>query len=87
MEETDAQLAQAIREGQVDRVRYAAPDRPPTEVLRAGNERGGCVLSRKVSAEGRLELLWYLHEQSLSMDYHRYGNLGSRAHETRADTF
>jgi RHH-type proline utilization regulon transcriptional repressor/proline dehydrogenase/delta 1-pyrroline-5-carboxylate dehydrogenase len=29
--------------------------------------------------------LWYLREQSISTDYHRYGNLGSRADEARAD--
>lgn len=85
IEETDAQLAQVIRERQTDRVRYAAPDRAPLEVLRAGNEAGACVISTPVSAEGRLELLWYLIEQSISTDYHRYGNLGIRAAEPRAE--
>jgi RHH-type proline utilization regulon transcriptional repressor/proline dehydrogenase/delta 1-pyrroline-5-carboxylate dehydrogenase len=28
-------------------------------------------------------LLWYVEEQSLSNDYHRYGNLGPRADEQR----
>jgi RHH-type proline utilization regulon transcriptional repressor/proline dehydrogenase/delta 1-pyrroline-5-carboxylate dehydrogenase len=85
VEETDAQLALIIRERQTDRVRYAAPDRTPVEVLQAGNEAGACVLSMPVSAEGRLELLWYVHEQSISTDYHRYGNLGLRADEPRAE--
>jgi RHH-type proline utilization regulon transcriptional repressor/proline dehydrogenase/delta 1-pyrroline-5-carboxylate dehydrogenase len=85
IEETDAQLAACIRERQTDRVRYAAPDRVALEVLQAGNLAGGCVLSTRVSAEGRLELLWYLHEQSISTDYHRYGNLGLRANESRAE--
>jgi RHH-type proline utilization regulon transcriptional repressor/proline dehydrogenase/delta 1-pyrroline-5-carboxylate dehydrogenase len=85
VEETDAQLAQAIREGQVDRVRYAAPDRASPEVLQAGNAANGCVVSTCVSAEGRLELLWYVREQSISTDYHRYGNLGVRADEARAE--
>jgi RHH-type proline utilization regulon transcriptional repressor/proline dehydrogenase/delta 1-pyrroline-5-carboxylate dehydrogenase len=85
VEETDAQLAQAIREGQVDRVRYAAPDRASLEVLQAGNAANGCVVSTRVSAEGRLELLWYVREQSISTDYHRYGNLGLRADEARAE--
>ena len=31
-----------------------------------------------VLSEGSLELLWYTEEQSLSIDYHRYGNLGAR---------
>ena len=36
-------------------------------------------------AEGRVELLWYVQEQSVSFDYHRYGNLGVRAGEPRAE--
>jgi RHH-type proline utilization regulon transcriptional repressor/proline dehydrogenase/delta 1-pyrroline-5-carboxylate dehydrogenase len=84
VEETDAQLAEAIRAGQTDRVRYAAPARVPKEVLNAGNATNGCIVSVPVSAEGRLELLWYHREQSISTDYHRYGNLGVRASEVRA---
>ena len=84
VEETDEQLATAIRAGQTDRVRYAVPDRVPLAVLQAGNEAGGCVVGTPVSGEGRLEMLWYLREQSISTDYHRYGNLGIRATETRA---
>jgi RHH-type proline utilization regulon transcriptional repressor/proline dehydrogenase/delta 1-pyrroline-5-carboxylate dehydrogenase len=84
VEESDAELAQAIRDGQTDRVRYAAPDRAPLEVLEAGNQMNGCIVRVPVSAEGRLELLWYVREQSISTDYHRYGNLGPRAAEERA---
>lgn len=36
-----------------------------------------------VLANGRLELLHYLKEISLSRDYHRFGNLGARAAELR----
>jgi RHH-type proline utilization regulon transcriptional repressor/proline dehydrogenase/delta 1-pyrroline-5-carboxylate dehydrogenase len=85
VEESDAQLAQAIAGGQADRVRYAAPQRASLEVLAAGNAANGCVVSVPVSAEGRLELLWYLREQSVSTDYQRYGNLGTRADEPRAE--
>jgi RHH-type proline utilization regulon transcriptional repressor/proline dehydrogenase/delta 1-pyrroline-5-carboxylate dehydrogenase len=85
VEESDTQLAGTIESGQVDRVRYAAPERAALEVLRAGNAANGCVVSVPVSAEGRLELLWYLREQSISTDYHRYGNLGMRADEPRAE--
>ena len=85
VEETDKQLAAVIRAGQWQRVRFAAPDRVPAAVLSAGNEAGGCIVSVPVSGEGRLEMLWYFHEQSVSTDYHRYGNLGSRANEKRAD--
>jgi RHH-type proline utilization regulon transcriptional repressor/proline dehydrogenase/delta 1-pyrroline-5-carboxylate dehydrogenase len=83
--ETEEDLAAAIRDGQTSRVRYAAPDRVPVTVLNAAAEAGGCVISTPVSREGRLELLWYVSEQSISTDYHRYGNLGRRALEKRAD--
>ena len=85
VEETDGQLVAAIQAGQTDRVRYAAPDRAPVAVLLAGGEAGGCVIGTPVSGEGRLELLWYVCEQSISTDYHRYGNLGNRAQEQRAE--
>jgi RHH-type proline utilization regulon transcriptional repressor/proline dehydrogenase/delta 1-pyrroline-5-carboxylate dehydrogenase len=85
VEESDEQLAQAIAEGQTDRVRYAAADRAPLPVLQAAGERGLCVVRAPVLSEGRVELLWYLQEQSISIDYHRYGNLGSRAGEPRAE--
>jgi RHH-type proline utilization regulon transcriptional repressor/proline dehydrogenase/delta 1-pyrroline-5-carboxylate dehydrogenase len=32
-----------------------------------------------------IELLHYLREQSLSIDYHRYGNLGAMSRESRAE--
>ncbi len=85
VEETDEQLAQAVSTRQADVVRYAAPDRVPLSVLQASAETGIPVVSRPVLGEGRVELLWYLREQSLSIDYHRYGNLGSRGRESRAE--
>ena len=85
VEETDAQLVQAIRDGQTARVRFARPEHAPLDVLQAGNAAGGIVISTPVSGEGRLEMLWYFHEQSISTDYHRYGNLGLRADEKRAE--
>jgi RHH-type proline utilization regulon transcriptional repressor/proline dehydrogenase/delta 1-pyrroline-5-carboxylate dehydrogenase len=38
-----------------------------------------------VLAHGRIELLWYVREQSISHVYHRYGNLGIRAGESRSE--
>jgi RHH-type proline utilization regulon transcriptional repressor/proline dehydrogenase/delta 1-pyrroline-5-carboxylate dehydrogenase len=83
--ESDEDLASVIRERQTDRIRYAAPDRVAPVVQQAAAETGLCVVSAPVLAEGRVELLWYFQEQSLSLDYHRYGNLGPRAGETRAE--
>jgi RHH-type proline utilization regulon transcriptional repressor/proline dehydrogenase/delta 1-pyrroline-5-carboxylate dehydrogenase len=85
VEERDEQLIQAMCERQVDRLRYAGAERVPVGVLQAAAEAGIPVISAPVSAEGRLELLWYVQEQSVSIDYHRYGNLGSRAEEERAE--
>jgi RHH-type proline utilization regulon transcriptional repressor/proline dehydrogenase/delta 1-pyrroline-5-carboxylate dehydrogenase len=85
VEETDAQLAEAIRAHQCDRVRYAHPSRVPVEVRRAAHEANVFIADAPVLAEGRIELLWYVREQSVSFDYHRYGNLGARSGEARAE--
>lgn len=56
----------------VKRIRVVSP---PSDTLL----RGECYLIKKpVVAEGRLELLNYLQEVSISYDYHRYGNLGEK---------
>ena len=83
LEETDAELAEALRAGRVERVRHAAPDRVPAAVRRAAAAAGSYLADAPVLMEGRVELLWCLREQSLSADYHRYGNLGARADEPR----
>lgn len=82
-EETDDELATQIRDRQTDRVRYADPERVPAIIHRAAAESGVYLAHAPVLAHGRVELLWYLKEQSLSIDYHRYGNLGFRADEER----
>ncbi len=84
IEEGDSELAAAIRDRETDRVRYAAADRVPLEVRRAAAERHLFIADAPVLAVGRVELLWYVQEQSTSFDYHRYGNLGARGGEPRA---
>jgi RHH-type proline utilization regulon transcriptional repressor/proline dehydrogenase/delta 1-pyrroline-5-carboxylate dehydrogenase len=85
VEETDEQLATLMRQGAIDRLRYAAPNRVPA-LLRAAAAETGCFISDEPPlAEGRLELLRYLREQSVCYDYHRYGNLGARAGEPRRE--
>lgn len=82
--ETDEELAGVVRDGLTQRVRYAAPDRVPAAVLAAAAQ-SGCLIARpRVLAHGRLELLWYCREQSISDSYHRYGNLGERGSRDRA---
>ena len=84
VEESDEELSAIIRGRQTDRIRFAAPDRVPLSVLQAAAETGIFLATEPISLEGRRELLWYVQEQSLSADYHRYGNLGAREGESRA---
>lgn len=84
VEESDEEFAKAISGGHVCRVRYAAADRVPEIVRRAAAEACLFIADAPVLAEGRVELLWYVQEQSVSFDYHRYGNLGTRTGEDRA---
>ncbi len=85
VEESDDELAAVVRSRTIDRIRCAAPARVPPVVQQAAAESGIYIAARPVQREGRLELLWYVREQSVSFDYHRYGNLGSRAAEARAE--
>lgn len=85
LEETDEELAAAIRDGQVDRVRYASAADVPLDIRKAADEQFIHVADSPVSAQGRIELLWYVREQSVCIDYHRYGNLGFRANEDRSE--
>lgn len=65
------------------RIRYGGRDRVPAAVRAAAAASGHWIADVPVSGAGRVELLWYLREQSVSHDYHRYGNLGRRAGEPR----
>ncbi len=84
VEESDIELAQALREGHIDRVRFAGPDRVPFELRTAAAAIGEYIADEPVSTHGRVELMWYFHEQSLTHVYHRYGNFGARSNELRA---
>ena len=66
------------------RVRFASPDRVAACLRQAAAETGAYLADEPVLDIGRIELLWYVREQSVCHDYHRYGNLGGRAGEPRA---
>lgn len=83
VEESDVQLAREIAQHHAGRIRYAHPARVPETVRVAAAEALDWVADVAVSPHGRVELLWYLREQSVSYRYHRYGNLGFRGEETR----
>ncbi len=80
-QETHEAFAQRIQHDQIRRVRLLQP--PPAHVQQA-LAGSACHLNvGAVMANGRLELLHLLREVSISRDYHRYGNLGSREKEKR----
>ncbi len=74
---SDSDLAEILAE--VDRIRYAAPERVPPEIFAAAARIGFHISRNPVLMEGRIEMLNYFQEQTVSHSYHRYGNLGERA--------
>lgn len=85
VEESDQELADAILAGHVDRLRFLGSEPEPRLIAAACVERFVPCIRRPVIASGWVELLWYLQEQSVCHDYHRYGNLGRRATEPRSE--
>jgi RHH-type proline utilization regulon transcriptional repressor/proline dehydrogenase/delta 1-pyrroline-5-carboxylate dehydrogenase len=86
VEETDEQLARVILDSQTDRIRYLSRDSIPIAIRQAAANSFVFIADAPVICEGRIELLWYVLEQSMSIDYHRYGNLGTRGNEERSPT-
>lgn len=71
-----------ICNGHVQRVRLLRP--APGSLQKACAEQACHINLGPTLANGRLELLNFLREISISRDYHRYGNLGDRENEKRA---
>ncbi len=86
LRQTNQELAEAIEWGGLGRIRYAASSRVPISIRRAVIGRFVHIADAPVLPVGRIELLWYVQEQSISADYHRYGNLGARSNEPRRPT-
>ncbi|MPM67195.1 hypothetical protein SDC9_114112 [bioreactor metagenome] len=59
---------------QYDRIRIISDNFPLDLFVRAA-ATGVYVVNAKPVGEGRVELLHYLREQSISYEYHRYGNI------------
>lgn len=74
--ESEGEFLDRVRKGLVGRVRTV--EKASYELHEAA-AAGSChIVDDPVLASGRFELLHYLREVSLSIDYHRYGNLGAR---------
>ena len=65
-------------------LRFADAERVAPTLAAAAARVGLYIAADSVLGIGRIELLHYLREQSLCIDYHRYGNLGMRAEEVRS---
>ncbi|WP_304207797.1 proline dehydrogenase family protein [Helicobacter canis] len=65
-----------------ERVRYHAKPQVDDPIYQAAAKKAKIIIRDKPLLNGRFELLYYHNEKSLSISYHRYGNLGSRALNT-----
>ena len=79
----DDQLLGLIESGAMDRLRVLGQS-PGDRLLEAASRAYVFVARSSLLACGRVELLWYLKEQSISDNYHRYGNLGEHGSEGRS---
>jgi RHH-type proline utilization regulon transcriptional repressor/proline dehydrogenase/delta 1-pyrroline-5-carboxylate dehydrogenase len=80
-EESDQAFIQRLEKGNIKRVRMISQG--SDSLIKAFANAACNVISGPVLNHGRLELLHYLREVAVSIDYHRYGNLGDREGEKR----
>ena len=85
VEEFEEQLAVRIHTGEVSRLRLLQPSRATSPMVIASGQQFVTVIDEPVVHDSRIECLRYMDEQSISHDYHRYGNLGRRSDEERRD--
>ncbi len=85
VEESDQQLASRVKDGHVRRLRLLSRADVASSVVAACAEDFVTMIDEPVLREGRVECLRYLDEQSISHNYHRYGNLGRRTGESRRE--
>jgi len=67
-------LTFVARMDQFERVRVTS-GAVPEEMLKRAAETGVYIATNRPSTEGLLELIHYVREQSVSYEYHRYGNI------------
>lgn len=84
IEEEDPRLAQRAAEVGIQSVRFFKT--PPLNVSAALAQAGCAAIISPLVLNGRIELLHYLREVSISDDYHRYGNIGAREFEQKTSS-
>jgi RHH-type transcriptional regulator, proline utilization regulon repressor / proline dehydrogenase / delta 1-pyrroline-5-carboxylate dehydrogenase len=81
IEETDEVFLSRISQGRLQRIRVL--EQASLTLRTTASQSGVHVIDTPVLANGRLELLHFLREVAICIDYHRYGNLGMREGELR----
>lgn len=76
LEESEEEFRQTL--ANYERILYSDPARVPQATYAAAARSLTFIVRQKPMMEGRLELLNYFIEQSVSHSYHRYGNIGNR---------
>lgn len=79
--ESEESFLGRTKQGKIGRIRLVEPASKELQI--AASESATHIIDAPVLANGRYELLHYLREIALSIDYHRYGNLGMREGELR----
>lgn len=77
IEETKEKFVLSIP--QYERIRYFALEDSDDEIYIESAKYAKIIAREKPMLNGRFELLVYFNEKSLSVSFHRYGNLGVRA--------
>lgn len=75
-EESDANFANKVHE--FDRIKYFGKPDKEDIIYQNAAKNAKIIANIKPLKNGRFELLYYYNEKSLSISYHRYGNLGIR---------
>ena len=76
VEQSDEEFVKFIKN--YDRVIYSDISKVPELVFEEARKSLTFIIRAKPMMEGRLELLNYFIEQSISHSFHRYGNIGAR---------
>lgn len=79
VEESDQELCAQIDGGRIDRLRLLNSDKHVATIIHdACREAFVTIVAETVVDDVEIETLRFMNEQSISHDYHRYGNLGRR---------
>ncbi len=70
--ETDEEFLSSL--DHYERIRTCSPE-IPVELYRKAAEKCKYIATAPPVSEGRVELLHYLKEQSITFEYHRYGSI------------